>query len=48
MQNRPLKHLITGELHQTNIHFVLKLKSFICWQLQISERAITKQQAITK
>ena len=42
------KLVITGSSHQTNKHFVLKLISFNSWQLQISERAITKQQAITK
>ena len=37
------KHVVTGQSHQTNKHFVLKLKSFISGQLEINERAITKQ-----
>ena len=42
------KHVITGKSHQTNKHFVLRLISFNSGQLQISERAITKERAIRK
>ena len=38
------KHVITGYSYQTKKHFVLKAISFKCKQLQISERAITKQR----
>ena len=41
------KQVITGKLHQTNKYFVLNI-SFNSGQLQIRERALTKQQAIAK
>ena len=41
-------HVVTGESHEINKHFVLKLTSFNSGQLQIIEREITKQRAVTK
>ena len=42
------KHVDTGKSQQIKKHFALKLIYFDSGQLQISERAITKQRVITK
>ena len=44
-KNHPNQNVVTGQSQQIRNYFALKLISFKNGQLQISEQAVTKQQA---